>query len=106
MRDTDLGATLSPEENAYFETGGNSEIPGGEKATDMGEGQQADAGDGKTTEGADKDSQTKAEKMVSLSALHEERGRRKATQTEKRALENQLPDLRGKLSIIERLQAP
>ncbi len=106
MTDTDLGATLSPEENAYFETGGNSEIPGGEKATDMGEGQQADAGDGKTTEGADKDSQTKAEKMVSLSALHEERGRRKATETEKRALENQLAELRGKFSIIERLQAP
>ena len=44
--------------------------------------------------------------MVSLSALHEERGRRKATESEKRALENQLAELRGKFSIIERLQPP
>ena len=44
--------------------------------------------------------------MVSLSALHEERGRRKATESEKRALENQLAELRGRFSIIERLNAP
>jgi hypothetical protein len=104
MSDTDLGATLSPQENAFFETGGNSEIPTGDKAAGEGEGQETNAGDGKTTEGADKDGQTKVEKMVSLSALHEERGRRKATETEKRALENQLAELRGKFSIIERLQ--
>jgi hypothetical protein len=41
---------------------------------------------------------------VSLAALHEERGRRKATESEKRALENQLAELRGKFSVIERLQ--
>jgi hypothetical protein len=104
MSDTDLGATLSPEENAFFETGGNSEIPTGDKAAGAGEAQESNAGDGKTEAQADRDGQTKVEKMVSLSALHEERGRRKATETEKRALENQLAELRGKFSIIERLQ--
>jgi hypothetical protein len=114
MSDIDtIGTTLSPEENAFFESGGNTEIPTGEKTADAGEGQktgqqtgqESNAGDGKT-EAADKDGQTKVEKMVSLSALHEERGRRKATEGEKRALENQLAELRGKFSIIERLNAP
>src|ERR1700687_350753 len=105
MSDIDtIGATLSPEENAFFETGGNTEIPTGDKAAGTGEGGGHEADAGKTTEAADKDGQTKVEKMVSLSALHEERGRRKATETEKRALESQLAELRGKFSIIERLQ--
>jgi hypothetical protein len=105
-----VGATLSPEENQYFETGGNSTIPGGETDADSNQGRNS--GDGaKTADGgleADsaKDGQARIEKMVSLSALHEERGRRKATESEKRALENQLAELRGKFSIIERLQAP
>jgi hypothetical protein len=103
-----LGATLSPEENQFFETGGNSAIPGGdtgagEATTDSGDG--ANAG-GRPEGEAGKDGQTKVEKMVSLAALHEERGRRKTTESEKRALENQLAELRGKFSIIERLQTP
>jgi hypothetical protein len=107
MSDIDtIGATLSPEENAFFETGGNSEIPTGEKIADAPDGQQSSAGDGRMTEAADKDGQTKVEKMVSLSALHEERGRRKTTESEKRALESQLAELRGKFSIIEQLNAP
>src|ERR1700730_17359025 len=100
MSDTepDPGAALTPEENAFFESGGNSEMPLGEKAAGEAEPDK--------TEAADKDSQTKVEKMVSLSALHEERGRRKATEAEKRNLENQLSELRGKFSIIEQLNTP
>jgi hypothetical protein len=105
-----VGATLSPEENQYFETGGNSTIPGSE--TDAGSNEGGNSGDGaKAADGTPepdsaRDGQARIEKMVSLSALHEERGRRKATESEKRALENQLAELRGKFSIIERLQAP
>lgn len=107
MTDTDLGASLSPAEESYFESGGNTEIPSGEMAA----AESADGADpNKAAEPADQEGQArtenKAEKMVSLSALHEERGRRKATETEKRALETQLAELRGKFSIIERLQAP
>jgi hypothetical protein len=106
MSDTfDIGPAFSPEENAFFESGGNTEIPNGEKAADAGDGKTTDTA--QPTEAADKaGDQTKVEKMVSLSALHEERGRRKATESEKRALEHQLAELRGKFSIIERLQAP
>ena len=107
MSDTDnLLGELSPEENAFFETGGNAGIPTGETSAGAGEGQQSSAGDGSTAERPDKDGQTRSEKMVSLSALHEERGRRKATESEKRALENQLAEMRGRFSIIERLNAP
>jgi hypothetical protein len=105
---TDIGPAFSPEENAFFESGGNTEIPAGDNAAGVGEGQDANAGDtgagDAKTETAD--GQTKVEKMVSLAALHEERGRRKATESEKRALETQLAELRGKFSIIERLNAP
>jgi hypothetical protein len=114
MTESDLGATLSPEENAYFETGGNAEIPAGNEHAGAAEGdggREAEPGDGSTAahpdnNGRAQDGQAKVEKLVSLSALHEERGRRKATETEKRALENQLAELRGKFSVIERLQAP
>jgi hypothetical protein len=100
---TDIGPAFSPEENAFFESGGNTEIPAGDNAAGMSEGQDTGAGDAKTETA---DGQTKVEKMVSLAALHEERGRRKATESEKRALETQLAELRGKFSIIERLNAP
>jgi sugar-specific transcriptional regulator TrmB len=104
MSDTmDIGPAFSPEENAYFESGGNSEIAAGDNAAGAGEGQDTGAGDGKAETA---DGQPKIEKMVSLAALHEERGRRKATESEKRALETQLAELRGKFSIIERLNAP
>jgi hypothetical protein len=105
-----LGATLSPEENKFFETGGNSEIPGGDTNPGSpdagGSGDGADTGGATTESQAAKDGPAKVEKMVSLSALHEERGRHKATETEKRALENQIAELRGKFSIIEQLNAP
>jgi len=104
MSDTDLGATLTPEENQFFETGGNSEIP--DAGTNGNSAEGGASGEGRPTDGPPSGEQTRAEKMVSLSALHEERGRRKATESEKRALETQLAELRGKFSIIERLQGP
>lgn len=96
----DLGESLTPEENSYFETGGESTIPTGEKSAD-GEGQAEKT---ETTEGADKSGDPKVEKMVSLSALHEERARRREIDTKFRATEKELAELRGKFSVIERLQ--
>ena len=42
---TDIGPAFSPEENAFFESGGNTEIPAGDNAAGVGEGQDANAGD-------------------------------------------------------------
>jgi hypothetical protein len=110
MSDTDLGATLTPEENQFFETGGQSEIPDADATGQAADGSSSEDGrpadDGRGPDGQPSHEQARAEKMVSLSALHEERGRRKATESEKRALETQLAELRGKFSIIERLQPP
>ncbi len=108
MSDTDtIGATLTPEENAFFESGGTTEIPGSAGGDNSAEGGGTEGNTGgQAQDGQVQDGPTKVEKMVSLSALHEERGRRKATENEKRALENQIAELRGKFSIIERLNAP
>lgn len=104
-----LGGSLTPEENSFFESGGKTEIPGGEKVAEpekiTTEKTATDAPGDKAAEPA-KVKADKVEKMISLSALHEERGRRKAIETEKRAMETQLAELRGKFSIIEKLNAP
>src|SRR4051812_18520042 len=62
-----LGATLSPEENQFFETGGNAEIPRAETGT-LAEG--SEPGDHARAGDAARDGQARVEKMVSLSALH------------------------------------
>src|SRR6202789_2426520 len=102
----DLGDSgLSPEENAFFESGGKTELPAGDKAAGEGEGSAATETTTPDPTEAAKAETDKVEKMVSLSALHEERGRRKATETEKRQLENQLAELReiGRASCRERV---
>ncbi len=102
MSDTEtLGATLSPEEQSYFDSNGTTEIQTSEKTAGEGEGgaaQSANEADGKGT--------PKVEQMVSLAALHEERGKRKELGTKLSATERELAELKGKFSIIERLQVP
>jgi len=53
-----------------------------------------------------KGDQQKPEKLVSLAALHEERSRRKEIDRQNRVLQQQVAELRGKFSVIERLNAP
>jgi hypothetical protein len=99
MTDTDLGASLSPDEESYFESGGNTEIPSGEQAatTESDDHAPHDRGEG------DKDTGAKAVRMVSLAALHEERNRRKEIDRQYRETQQQLAELKGKFSIVERL---
>lgn len=106
MSDTDtidLGPTLSPEETAFFESGGNTEIPSADKG---GDGTGDTAGADKTGEGKDGENKEKVEQMVSLAALHEERTKRKERDAENRKLNEQLAELRGKFSIIDKLSVP
>lgn len=110
MSDIDaVAATLSPDEQKFFDTGGESGLPDagqGDAGTTTTSNDAATAPEtGKAGEG-DKDGADKVEKMVSLSALHEERGRRREEQKRSRDLETQLAELRGKFSIIERINAP
>lgn len=98
----DLGASLSPEEESYFESGGEGVIPtdGGERsAGDDEQPTAADAGDAGQGE-------PKAERMVSLAALHEERTRRRDLDRQLRDRDRELAELRGKFSIIDRLSQP
>ena len=105
MTDPDLGASLTPAEDSYFETGGATDIP----ADTSSAGAAAPAGENEAAAPANDDPQqaaAKPEKMVALAALHEERGRRKDTDRQNRDLQQQLAEMRGRFAVIERLQAP
>lgn len=105
MSDTmDLGPSFSPEEDAYFESGGGSVIP--PEAGSVPAGGDAPIIDDKTP-GADKDGTKGApEKMVSLAALHEERATRKARDTELREAREKIANFEGRFAIIDKLNAP
>jgi hypothetical protein len=101
----DIGGSLTPEENAFFESGGESPIP-----TDTGTdntGNSDNTGNGSPPAG-DKptDQGSKAPQHVPLAALQEERSKRKALGDTVKGLETQLAELRGKFSIIDRLGKP
>lgn len=96
--------TFTPEEDAFFASGGESTIsedpPGGKTHDAPAPG--ADAGkpkDGEVIPPADKQPQN-----VPLAALHEERNRRKALGTEVETLRTQLAEQSGKLSILLKLK--
>jgi uncharacterized membrane-anchored protein YhcB (DUF1043 family) len=96
-----LGAPLTADEQSYFESGGATDIPASEPATDMDADGEPDAG--APDQQADA---PRAEKMVSLAALHEERNRRRDIDRKNRVLQQEMAELRGKFSVIERLNAP
>jgi len=98
MTDTDLGAQLSPDEQSYFDTGGQTEIPA-----------ETGAAPSATDEGGqlhDEQGAPQQERVVPLAALHEERGRRRDLDRQNRDLQQQVAELKGKFSIIDRLAAP
>lgn len=110
MTDTttnDIGPSFSPEEDAFFSSGGDSAIPPEAGADTAGGDVGAD--DTSKAPAADKDGDKggkEPEKMVSLAALHEERAARKARDAELRKAQTELAELKGKFSIIERLNLP
>jgi hypothetical protein len=98
MSELDAGVTLTPEENAFFESGGQT--PPEKPATEQ---QQTQT---EPTEGKDKVSgkdgeQEKAEKVVPLGALHEERGKRKALEQRLRDIEIQNARYAERFKVIE-----
>lgn len=104
----DTGAgSLSAEENAFFESGGQTEIPSDAGTVTAGNGSEGSGAppvvvDDKSGDQGKPGGDT-APKTVPLNALHEERTRRKASDTALRSAETQLAELRGKFSIVERL---
>ncbi|HBF53308.1 MAG TPA: hypothetical protein DEA80_14505 [Afipia sp.] len=105
MSDThSIAPEMTPSETAFFESGGTTEIPASESADREGGDATAktEQGSGGETnkDGNDKDGL----KVVPLAALHEERSRRKRTEENARKIETELAELRGKFSIIEKLQ--
>ena len=105
MTDTDeFGASLTPAETSYFESGGATEIPANEAADPAADQAGADGPDGGAADHAG--GAPKPEKMVALAALHEERSRRKEIDRQNRDLQQQVAEMRGKFAVIDRLTAP
>jgi hypothetical protein len=100
--ETTLGAELSPAEESYFESGGTTEIPAAQPDV-IDDSEPSTASEGATASEA---RNAKPEKMVALAALHEERTRRRETDRQYREAQQQLAELRGRFSVIERLNAP
>jgi hypothetical protein len=106
----DLGAELSPEEQGYFDNGGEGTIPEGDKGAG-GEGEGTGDTEGTQKTDAEKAGEgekggDKIEKMVSLAALHEERAKRKQIDTEHRKTQQELAELRGKFAILDKFTGP
>lgn len=102
MSDTHtIGTELTPSEAAYFESGGTTEVETS---------QEPGGGDDTASAEAGQEQQRENERKappgyVDQKALDEERTRRKERDRENRQLSEQLAELRGKFSIIEKLQA-
>jgi len=94
-----IGAELTPDEASYFESGGATEIP-----RDDAVGQGGDEAPG--GEAAPPEAEAQPERMVALAALHEERTRRRELDRQLRERDRELAELRGRFSVIERLNAP
>lgn len=95
-----FGGSLSADEAKFFETGGESGIPGGTDAGGADTSTTTAAPAGETTEAGDKGTEPK---HVPLAALHEERNRRKEMDKQLREAQQQLAEFRGKFSVIEKL---
>lgn len=109
MSDTftnDIGPEFSAEEDAFFSSGGNSAIPAETGSDASGDGGGKIAPIETPVIDGDKAKAGDPPKMVALSALHEERTKRQARDTELREAREKLANLEGKFSIIERLNAP
>lgn len=106
MSDTmtnDIGPSFSPEEDAFFSSGGNTAIPDAPESSDAGAPEIAS--DVPAKKAVDKPSET-ITKMVTLDALHEERKLRQERDAEVRKRDLEIAELKGKFSIIERLNMP
>jgi len=89
----DTGSELAGDESATLENGGNGNPDGGNNSADPGAQQPADKGN-------------KAPQHVPLAALQEERGKRKALGTEVETLKTQLAETNGKLAVLLGLKKP
>lgn len=105
--ETTVGAGLSSDEAKFFETGGESGIPTEATAADMttttDSGTPADTGGDKTTGNDADQGKDAAGKTVPLTALHEERTRRKDLDKQLREAQQKLANFEGRFAVIERL---
>ena len=98
------GPSLSADEEAFFSSGGETEIPGGGDAG-ADAGGSTGAGDGGEGSGSPKpDAAAPKNDHVPLATFLEEKKSRKELATKYQEAEKQIAELRGKFAIIDRLK--
>lgn len=100
------GPSLSADEEAFFSSGGETEIPGGGDAGADTGGSTGDGGGGEAKPAGAKPADGAAPKNdhVPLATFLEEKKARKELATKYQDTEKQLAELRGKFAIIDRLK--
>lgn len=97
-----LAPELSPSESAYFESGGKTEI---EATTATGADKPGDSVAADASLGGEQTQKPTPAEVIDKKAFDAERTRRKTAETERRNLETQLAELRGKFAVIEQLRS-
>jgi hypothetical protein len=104
---TNVGPSLSSDEAKFFETGGESGIPtetsGADATTTTDSGAAVDAGADKTAGAEPEPGKDANGKTVPLTALHEERTRRKELDKQLRDAQQKLANFEGRFAVIEKL---
>ncbi|WP_316196292.1 MULTISPECIES: hypothetical protein [unclassified Bradyrhizobium] len=109
--DTTFGGSLSPEETAFFETGGESGIPT-ETGSDNSGGASSVTSGGEVSSGGDKPAETgtkpqdRGPQHVPLAALQEERNRRRDLDKQLREAREKLANFEGRFAVLERASTP
>jgi hypothetical protein len=96
--------SLSADEEAFFSSGGESEISGGDAGADAGGSTGAGDGGAAKPDGAKPDAAAPKNDHVPLATFLEEKKARKELATKYQDTEKQLAELRGKFAIIDRLK--
>ncbi|WP_316219389.1 hypothetical protein [Bradyrhizobium sp. SZCCHNR2026] len=105
--ETTFGGSLSREETAYFETGGESGIPS-ETGSDKSAGASSVTSGGEVSSGGDKPAETgtkpqdRGPQHVPLAALQEERNRRRDLDKQLREARERLANFEGRFAVLER----
>lgn len=108
MTDTSIGGSLSPEENAFFESGGESAFPSDTGAdTPAGDSgvtssEPASSGGDKSAEPDKPADKSKDYERVPIAELQKERAKRHEVDRQFRELQQQFAELNGKFSMVNK----
>lgn len=103
MSDIDAGVALTPEETAFFDSGGAKSPEKPQESEVKAEPEKSEEAKEKVS-GEEQTQDTKPEKVVPLAALHEERGKRKGLEQRLRDIELENARYSERFKLVEQQQ--